>query len=78
MKQCRQELFPNVRITTGLGILVPALKQEPKGARLDLLRKEVTAWMEKAEKVKKVLASQETVSVETCDTSEEKQSCKLQ
>ena len=61
-----------------MGILVPALKQEPKGARLDSLRKEVTGWMEKAEKVKKVLASQETVSVETCDTSEEKQSCKLQ
>ena len=41
---------------------------------------QVTAWMEKAEKVKKVLASQETASVEreSCETSEEKQSCKLQ
>ena len=39
---------------------------------------QVTAWMERAEKVKKVLASQETVSVESCETSEEKQSCKLQ
>ena len=29
------------KITTGLGVLVPALQQEPRGARRDLLRKEV-------------------------------------
>jgi len=65
------------KITTGLGLLVPALQQEPRGARRDILRREVTGWMEKAEKVKDVLASQ-SVSEECCDQSEEKLSCRLQ
>lgn len=65
------------KITTGLGILVPALQQEPKGTRRDLLKREVTGWMERAEKVKEVLALQ-AITEENSDHSEEKQSCKLQ
>ena len=65
------------RMTAGLGVLVPALQQEPKGARRDLLRKEVTAWMEVAERLKQ--CSYETNEGESrCSEEKEKNSCKVQ
>ena len=65
------------RMTAGLGVLVPALQQEPKGARRDLLRKEVTAWMEVAERLKQ--SSHETSEVDpNCSEEKEKNSCKVQ
>ena len=65
------------RFTAGLGVLVPALQQEPKGARRDLLRKEVKAWMEVAERLKQ--CSHDTNEVESRGTEEaEKKSCKVQ
>ena len=65
------------RFTAGLGVLVPALQQEPKGARRDLLRKEVTAWMELAERLKQ--SSYETNEGESRSSEEaEKKSCKVQ
>ena len=76
------------KITSGLGILVPALQVEPKGARRDLLRNAVTGWMERAEKIKEVMNVQENVLTQTnniaTDTGDdgcnddEKQSCVLQ
>eukprot|EP00092_Neocalanus_flemingeri_P002707 GFUD01002899.1.p1 GENE.GFUD01002899.1~~GFUD01002899.1.p1 ORF type:complete len:474 (+),score=123.92 GFUD01002899.1:539-1960(+) len=73
------------KITSGLGILVPALQVEPKGPRRDLLRTAVTGWMEKAEKIKEVMNVQEEVLTksesggsDTIDCSDEKQSCTLQ
>ena len=65
------------RFTAGLGVLVPALQQEPKGARRDLLRKEVKAWMEVAERFKQ--CSHDTNEVESRGSEEaEKKSCKVQ
>jgi len=73
------------KITTGLGILVPALQMEPKGSRRDLLRSAVTGWMERAEKIKEVMNVQEEVltksessEADTTDCNDEKQSCSLQ
>jgi len=65
------------RFTAGLGVLVPALQQEPKGVRRDLLRKEVKAWMEVAERLKQ--CSYDTNEVESRGSEEaEKKSCKVQ
>jgi len=74
------------KITSGLGILVPALQVEPRGVRRDLLRNAVTGWMEKAEKIKEVMNVQEEVLTKTENTGvdsidcndDEKQSCVLQ
>jgi len=74
------------KITSGLGILVPALQGEPKGVRRDLLRNAITGWMEKAEKMKEVMNVQEEVLTKTesnvTDTvdsnNDDKQSCVLQ
>jgi len=71
------------KITTGLGILVPALQVEPKGVRRDLLRDAVTGWMERAENIKEASNVQEEVLAKSdigVDNSEidDKQSCCLQ
>ena len=81
--RCKYEYV--FRITAGLGVLVPALQQEPKGARRDLLRKEVTVWMEVAERLKQ--DSYKSQEVELCaevntvssgSEEREKNSCKIQ
>jgi len=41
------------RLTAGLGVLVPALQQEPKGTRRDILKEEITNWMNCAERLKR-------------------------
>jgi len=76
------------KITTGLGILVPALQIEPKGVRRDLLRNAVTMWMERAEKIKEVmnvqeevLTQNESIATDTGDggfNDDDKQSCVVQ
>merc|ERR1712029_914285 len=78
------------RLTAGLGVLVPALQQEPKGARRDILREEITTWMNCAERLKRQkeedskVVKVATTSVENedatsnDDTSDSKNSCKLQ
>lgn len=70
------------RITSGLGVLVPALQQEPKGKRRDMLKKEVTHWMETAEKLKQSLSrghqhEEADVATEATD-GQGKSSCRLQ
>jgi len=65
------------RITAGLGVLVPALQQEPKGPRRDVLKKEVTSWMEAAERLKHQQTLQEEATATTGDDCEEKNSCKI-
>lgn len=56
------------KITSGLGIPVPALQVEPRGVRRDLLKNAVTGWMEKAEKMKEVMNVQEEVLTKTENT----------
>jgi len=79
------------RLTAGLGVLVPALQQEPKGARRDILREEITTWMNCAERLKRqkdedskvvkvattsVVENEDATAID--DTSDSKNSCKLQ
>jgi len=71
------------RMTSGLGVLVPALQHEPRGVRRDILRREVTSWMESAEKLKQNMNNDDhgdtdnTVD-DAAEASEDKKSCKMQ
>ena len=58
-------------------MLVPALQQEPKGPRRDVLKKEVTSWMEAAERLKHQQSLQDEATATTGDDCEEKNSCKI-
>jgi len=68
------------KITAGLGMLVSALQEEPKGNRRELLGQSVTIWMDKAEKIKKIVEGKErkTIADYNDNDSDEKQNCALQ
>ena len=56
---------------------MPALQQEPKGPRRDVLKKEVTSWMDAAERLKHQQTLQDDGNATAGDDSEEKNSCKI-
>ncbi len=65
---------------SALGVLIPALQDEPAGRRKTLLHAEVSKWMRRAERVKEALNIQEKVLADSVAMGEsvEGKACKIQ
>ena len=60
---------------TALGMILPALNKEPKGHRKRTLHSQTKTWMDRAEKVKDVIAIQEQVLKDSAVGTESNDKC---
>jgi len=65
------------RYTAGLGVLVPLLQKEPKGARRDLLHNAVMHWLQQAETLK-LLRDHHNEKLQGMEGTKENERCSIQ